>query len=383
MKKMNSELFDALNLLEKERGIPVDFMVDKITKAIITACKNSYGNEDARVEVNAEKGAFEVYLRKTVVDDVYEPGKEISLEKAREISPLVNYEDKVEVQLNTKEFGRIAAQTARNIIRQGIRDGERGQMMQEFQSKHQELVSALVERIDPRTGAATLLIGKAEAVLPRNEQVGDEKLSEGDHIKVYVVDVKETEKGPRAMISRTHPDLVKRLFETEVPEIYDGTVEIKAVSREAGSRTKLAVLSHNQDVDAVGACIGSRGSRVSNIVSELGGEKIDIVEYSEDPAKFIASALSPADVLSVVITDEETRACRVTVPDSQLSLAIGNKGQNARLAAKLTGWKIDIKPESGFFGEDEEPEQAEAAQEPGVLEEVEILDGQETANDEA
>ncbi len=380
---MNSELFDALNLLEKERGIPVDFMVDKITKAIITACKNSYGNEDARVEVNAEKGAFEVYLRKTVVDDVYEPGKEISLEKAREISPLVNYEDKVEVQLNTKEFGRIAAQTARNIIRQGIRDGERGQMMQEFQSKHQELVSALVERIDPRTGAATLLIGKAEAVLPRNEQVGDEKLSEGDHIKVYVVDVKETEKGPRAMISRTHPDLVKRLFETEVPEIYDGTVEIKAVSREAGSRTKLAVLSHNQDVDAVGACIGSRGSRVSNIVSELGGEKIDIVEYSEDPAKFIASALSPADVLSVVITDEETRACRVTVPDSQLSLAIGNKGQNARLAAKLTGWKIDIKPESGFFGEDEEPEQAEAAQEPGVLEEVEILDGQETANDEA
>jgi N utilization substance protein A len=383
LKKMNSELFDALNLLEKERGIPVDFMVDKITKAIITACKNSYGNEDARVEVNAEKGAFEVYLRKTVVDDVYEPGKEISLEKAREISPLVNYEDKVEVQLNTKEFGRIAAQTARNIIRQGIRDGERGQMMQEFQSKHQELVSALVERIDPRTGAATLLIGKAEAVLPRNEQVGDEKLSEGDHIKVYVVDVKETEKGPRAMISRTHPDLVKRLFETEVPEIYDGTVEIKAVSREAGSRTKLAVLSHNQDVDAVGACIGSRGSRVSNIVSELGGEKIDIVEYSEDPAKFIASALSPADVLSVVITDEETRACRVTVPDSQLSLAIGNKGQNARLAAKLTGWKIDIKPESGFFGEDEEPEQAEAAQEPGVLEEVEILDGQETANDEA
>lgn len=380
---MNSELFDALNLLEKERGIPVDFMVDKITKAIITACKNSYGNEDARVEVNAEKGAFEVYLRKTVVDDVYEPGKEISLEKAREISPLVNYEDKVEVQLNTKEFGRIAAQTARNIIRQGIRDGERGQMMQEFQSKHQELVSALVERIDPRTGAATLLIGKAEAVLPRNEQVGDEKLSEGDHIKVYVVDVKETEKGPRAMISRTHPDLVKRLFETEVPEIYDGTVEIKAVSREAGSRTKLAVLSHNQDVDAVGACIGSRGSRVSNIVSELGGEKIDIVEYSEDPAKFIASALSPADVLSVVITDEETRACRVTVPDSQLSLAIGNKGQNARLAAKLTGWKIDIKPESGFFGEDEEPEQAEAAQEPGVLEEVEILDGQKTVNDEA
>ena len=217
----------------------------------------------------------------------------------------------------------------------------------------------MIERIDPRSGAASLRIGKAEAVLPRSEQVGNEVLKEGDHIKVYVVDVKETERGPRAMISRTHPDLVKRLFETEVPEIYDGTVEIKAVSREAGSRTKLAVLSHNADVDAVGACIGSRGTRVSNIVNELNGEKIDIIEYSEDPAKFIAASLSPADVLSVVVTDEDARACRVTVPDSQLSLAIGNKGQNARLAAKLTGWKIDIKPESGFYGE--EPEEVQPA----------------------
>lgn len=382
---MNTELFDALNLLEQERGIPVDFMIDKITKAIITACKNSYGNEDARVEVNAEKGAFEVYLRKTVVDDVYEPGKEITLEKAREISPLVDYEDKVEVLLNTKEFGRIAAQTARNIIRQGIRDGERGQMIQEFQSKQQELVSALVERIDPRSGAATLRIGKAEAVLPRSEQVGGERLSEGDHIKVYVVDVRETEKGPRAMISRTHPDLVKRLFETEVPEIYDGTVEIKAVSREAGSRTKLAVLSHNPDVDAVGACIGSRGSRVSNIVNELGGEKIDIVEFSDDPVKFIASALSPADVLMVDITDPEGRTCQVSVPDSQLSLAIGNKGQNARLAAKLTGWKIDIKSESQLSqpadadepGQAPEPDvQEPALEEPGMDAGLEAQDEQ-------
>lgn len=361
---MNSELFEALNLLEQERGIPVDFMIDRITKAIITACKNSYGNEDARVEVNAEKGAFEVFLRKEVVEEVFEPHKEIELEAARKIDPTVELEGFVEVQLNTKEFGRIAAQTARNIIRQGIRDGERGLMMQEFQSKHQELVTATVERIDPRTGAATLLIGKAEAVLPKNEQVGDEELKEGDHIKVYVVDVRETEKGPRAMISRTHPDLVKRLFETEVPEIYDGIVEIKAVSREAGSRTKLAVQSHNEDVDAVGACIGTRGARVTNIVSELGGEKIDIVEYSEDPAAFIASALSPANVLSVTVTDPEAKACRVTVPDSQLSLAIGNKGQNARLAAKLTGWKIDIKPESGFYGEDEpDTEPADAAEE--------------------
>ncbi|NLG92440.1 MAG: transcription termination/antitermination protein NusA [Clostridiales bacterium] len=351
---MNSEVFEALSLLEKERGIPVDFMIDKIKKAIVTACKSSYGNDDCVINMEPETGTFEVYLRKAVVEDITHQGKEILLEDARSIDPTAGIGDTVNVQLNTKEFGRIAAQTARNIIRQGIRDGERGQMMQEFQSKHQELVSALVERVDPRTGAATLLIGKAEAILPKSEQVGDEKLTEGDHIKVYVVDVKETEKGPRAMISRVHPDLVKRLFETEVPEIYDGTVEIKAVSREAGSRTKIAVLSHNPDVDAVGACIGARGARVSNIVNELGGEKIDIVEYSEDPAKFIASALSPADVLKVVPAEDGSRACRVTVPENQLSLAIGNKGQNARLAAKLTGWKIDIKPESGFYGEDEE-----------------------------
>ncbi len=259
----------------------------------------------------------------------------------------------VRIKLDTKQFGRVAAQTARNIIRQGIRDSERGQMMEEFQSKHQELVSGLVERIDPRTGAISLRLGKAEAVLPKNEQIGGENVKEGDYIKVYVVDVRETEKGPKAIISRTHPDLVKRMFETEVPEIYDGTVEIKAVSREAGSRTKLAVMSNDPAVDAVGACIGARGSRVSEIVDELGGEKIDIVEYSEEPKQFIAAALSPANVLSVELAEDGSRSCRVTVPDNQLSLAIGNKGQNARLAAKLTGWKIDIKPESGFYGEEQ------------------------------
>lgn len=347
---MNTEVFEALALLEKERGIPVDFMLDKIRKAILTACKNSYnGNEDAIINMDPDKGQFDVFLRKTVVEDVQDKGREISLLKAREIDPNATVGEKVGVRLNTKEFGRIAAQTARNIIRQGIRDGERGQVMQEFQSRHQELVSALVERIDPKTGAATLIIGKAEAVLPRSEQVGGEELKEGDHIKVYVVDVKEGEKGPRVIISRTHPDLVKRLFEAEVPEIYDGTVEIKSVSREAGSRTKLAVFSRNPDVDAVGACIGPRGARVGAVVNELGGEKIDIVEYSEDPVKFIASSLSPADVLSVEVDPEGGRSCHVTVPDNQLSLAIGNKGQNARLAAKLSGWKIDIKPESGFY----------------------------------
>ena len=351
-KQGNEELFLALNLLEKEKGIPVDFMVDKIKKAIATACKNNYGNEDVDVEVDAATGRFDVFLKKEVREEVENPSREILLDAAREIDPLAEVGGFVGIRLDTKQFGRVAAQTARNIIRQGIRDSERGQMMQEFQSKHQELVSGLVERIDPKTGAISLKIGKAEAVLPKNEQIGGENVREGDHIKVYVVDVRETEKGPKAIISRTHPGLVKRMFETEVPEIYDGTVEIKGVSREAGSRTKLAVMSHNPDVDAVGACIGARGSRVSEIVEELGGEKIDIVEYSDDPQKYIAAALSPATVLKVETAEDGSRSCKVTVPDNQLSLAIGNKGQNARLAAKLTGWKIDIKPESGFYGEE-------------------------------
>jgi transcription termination/antitermination protein NusA len=342
----------ALNLLEKERGISVDFMIDRIKKAIVTACKNSYGNDDCVVNMDPAKRLFEVYLRKTaVVEDIKDTGKEITLEKAREIDPTAAAGDKIAVPLDTKGFGRIAAQTARNIIRQGIRDGERDRMLQEFESKNKEMVTALVEQVDPRTGAATLTIGKAEAVLPKSEQVPGETLREGDHIKVYVVDVKESEKGPHAIISRIHPDLVKRLFEAEVPEIYDGTVEIKAVSREAGSRTKIAVYSHNPDVDAVGSCIGAKGMRVNRIVEELGGEKIDIVQYSEDPKQFIASALSPASVVDVVPAEDGSHACRVAVPDDQLSLAIGNKGQNARLAARLTGWKIDIKPESGFYQE--------------------------------
>ena len=352
-KQGNEELFIALNLLEKEKGIPVDFMVDKIKKAIATACKNNYGNEDVEIDLDASTGRFDVYLKKEIRDEVENPDREILLEAAKEIDPMAEVGGFVGIKLDTKQFGRVAAQTARNIIRQGIRDSERGQMMEEFQSKHQELVSGLVERIDPRTGAISLRLGKAEAVLPKNEQIGGENVKEGDYIKVYVVDVRETEKGPKAIISRTHPDLVKRMFETEVPEIYDGTVEIKAVSREAGSRTKLAVMSNDPAVDAVGACIGARGSRVSEIVDELGGEKIDIVEYSEEPKQFIAAALSPANVLSVELAEDGSRSCRVTVPDNQLSLAIGNKGQNARLAAKLTGWKIDIKPESGFYGEEQ------------------------------
>ena len=352
-KQGNEELFLALDLLEKEKGIPAEYMLDKIKKAISTACKNNYGNEDVDIDVDREKGVFNVYLRKEIVEEVEDPNRQYLLDKAKQVDPTACVGRFVRIKLDTKQFGRVAAQTARNIIRQGIRDSERGQMMEEFQSKHQELVSGLVERIDPRTGAISLRLGKAEAVLPKNEQIGGENVKEGDYIKVYVVDVRETEKGPKAIISRTHPDLVKRMFETEVPEIYDGTVEIKAVSREAGSRTKLAVMSNDPAVDAVGACIGARGSRVSEMVDELGGEKIDIVEYSEEPKQFIAAALSPANVLSVELAEDGSRSCRVTVPDNQLSLAIGNKGQNARLAAKLTGWKIDIKPESGFYGEEQ------------------------------
>ena len=247
------------------------------------------------------------------------------------------------------KFGRIAAQTAKHVIRQGIKDAERGQVIRDFQSKTQDLVTAKVSRIDPINGNVTLEIGKGTAVLPKGEQVPDETFTEGELIKVYISEVKDTERGPRVMISRTHKGLVKRLFEQEVPEIYDGVVTIHSISREAGIRTKMAVSSSDENIDPIGACIGQRGARVNNIVEVLGGEKIDIVKYSEDPAEFVAAALAPANVLSVEIVNADEKKCQATVPDHQLSLAIGNKGLNAKLAAKLTGWKIDIKPESGFY----------------------------------
>ena len=351
----NAEFFDALRLLEKEKGTNGEYLLEKIRAAIILAVKKDYGGkENIRVIMDSQTGEFSVALLKTVVEELTDPDEELLPEQAVKYSKKAKVGDVVEIPLQTKQFGRIAAQTAKHVIRQGIREAERGQKIVEFQRHNQELVTALVSRVDPKTGAATVEIGKSEAVLPKNEQVGDEVLREGMRIKVYVVDVKDTEKGPRVLISRTHPGLVKRLFEMQVPEIFDGTVEIKAISREAGSRTKLAVLAHDENVDAVGACIGAKGVRVAEIVEELGGEKIDIVEYSENPEEFIAAALAPAKVVSVEVDPEGAKACRATVPDAQLSLAIGNKGQNARLAAKLTGWKIDIRPESGFYGEDEE-----------------------------
>ncbi len=356
----NKELFASLQLLEKEKGIPMDYMLEQIERAIKVACKNSYGgNENVVFKINPEKNTFDVKLTKTVVEEVEDPNFEISLEEVRKKRKKIEVGDEYDVPLDPKQLGRIAVQTARSVIRQGIRDGEKGQMLREFKSRLGELVTAVVERVDPVNGMATIRIGKAVATLPKSEQVGDRVLKDGDSIKVLVADIKDNERGPRAMISRTNPELVKRLFEQEVPEIYDGVVEIKAIAREAGSRTKMAVISNDENIDAIGSCIGTRGDRVNEIVEELGGEKIDIIEYSDEPEKYIAAALSPATVLKVDIIDESAKSCKVTVPDGQLSLAIGNKGQNARLAARLTGWKIDIRPESGFYGEDEEEEETE------------------------
>ncbi len=347
-----AEFFTALALMEEERGIPKEFIAEKIADAIVVAARKDYGgNEIVSCVIDCENQIFSVTARKTVVDEVMDPYTEISKEEAAAIDPKSIEQGFVDIKLDTRKFGRVVAQNSKNNFRQGVREAERGQTLAEFQSKTRELVTAVVQKIDPKTGNAILTIGYSEATLPKLEQVPDEMLKEGDHIKVYVVDVKETERGARVMLSRTHPGLVKRLFEKEVPEIFDGTIEIKAVSRQAGSRTKIAVYSPDPEVDAVGACIGPKGERVNNIVNELAGEKIDIVKYSDDPTLFVAEALSPARVARVEIESEEPKVCKASVPEEQLSLAIGNKGQNVRLAAKLTGWKIDIHPESGFFGE--------------------------------
>ncbi|MBQ8303490.1 MAG: transcription termination/antitermination protein NusA [Clostridia bacterium] len=348
------EFFAALAAMEEQRGIPKESLAEKIAEAIVVAARKDFGGREiVSCVIDTEKEIFSVWARKEIVEEVEDRFCQITKEEAAKIDPKSVEQGFVDIPLDPKKFGRVVAQNSKNNFRQGVRDVERGQTLAEFQSKTKELVTAVVQRVDPKTGNASLTIGTKEATLPRAEQVPDEVLKEGDHIKVYIVDVKETERGPRVMLSRTHPGLVKRLFETEVPEIFDGIIEIKSVSRQAGSRTKLAVYSADEEIDAVGACIGQRGARVNKIVEELNGEKIDIVKYSEDPTLFISEALSPAKVLTVEIESEEPKVCHVTVPDAQLSLAIGNKGQNVRLAAKLTGWKIDIRPESGYYGEDE------------------------------
>lgn len=347
---MNAEFFDAIEQIEKEKGIPKGYMQEKIVQALQTAFKrDNDGVDNAVVEMDEKTKSIHMYVQKEVVETVENPATQISLDKARETVGRAELGDIVNLEIQTKNFGRIAAQTAKQVIIQGIREAERGLIFEEFTSKEHEILTGVVTRIDPRSGNVSLKIGSnaetTEAVLTVNEQVKKEMLTEGDRLKVYVVEVRKSTRGPQVLISRTHPGLVKRLFELEVPEIYDGTVEIKSIAREAGSRTKIAVWSNDENVDPVGACVGPRGGRVANIVEELRGEKVDIVKFSETPEKYIASALSPADVIRVEM-QEDGKSCRVIVPDDQLSLAIGKEGQNARLAAKLTGYKIDIKPQS-------------------------------------
>ena len=351
----NNEFFDALAALEKERGLPADYLIDKIKAAIVIAVKKDYEVEDDNVVVDIDPniGAFRASLLQDIVEEVENPHTQVSLEDAQKIRKTYKVGQRLVTPLKTKEFGRIAAQTAKHVIRQGLREGERSLQCSEMQSRAHEIITGTVTAVDAERGNIVLDLGKGgSAVLPKNEQVPGEHFTEGQMVQVYVVDVLATERGPRVTISRTHPGLVKRLFELEVPEIYDGTVEVKSIAREAGSRTKMAVWSADENVDPIGACVGPKGQRVAAIVDELRGEKIDIIKWSEDPAQFIAAALAPSDVVDVMMA-EEGKACRVIVPDDQLSLAIGKEGQNARLAARLTGYKIDIKPES-YQGEDDE-----------------------------
>ncbi len=344
------EIFVALAMLEKERGIPQSFMLNKIIQALTTAYKRDHeGVENVIVDVDEDKRDLRMYVQKEIVDEVEFPGTQISLEDARARSARAEVGGIVNIPVENVEFGRIAAGNGKQVIIQGLREAEHGMVYDEFTSKQHEILTGIVSRIDPRSGNVSLRIGtgveSTDAILSVSEQVPGEALTEGQHVKVYLVEVRRSTRGPQVLVSRTHPNLVKRLFELEVPEIFDGIVEVKSIAREAGSRTKMAVWSSDGNIDPIGACVGPKGQRVAAIVDELRGEKIDIIKYSEDPAQFIAAALAPADVVDVQLADEG-KSCRVIVPDDQLSLAIGKEGQNARLAAHLTGYKIDIKPAS-------------------------------------
>ena len=348
---MNAEFFEAIEDIEKEKGIPRGYMYEKIKLAMLAAFRRDNPECEDNVEIILDESLkrIEMNVLKTVVDEVEDPSHEINLEAAKKLSRRAKLGDTLPIPVETKKFGRIAAQAAKQVIIQGIREAERGIIYEEFTSKEHELLTGTVSHIDPKNGNVSIRISSnseyTEAMLSANERIKTEPLKEGDHIKVYVVEVRNSTRGPQVLISRTHPGLVKRLFELEVPEIFDGTVEIKSIAREAGSRTKMAVWSADENVDPIGACVGPKGGRVAEIVDELNGEKIDIIKFSEDPSEYIAAALSPSEVVSVTM-QEDGKSCRVIVPDAQLSLAIGKEGQNARLAAKLTGFKIDIKPQS-------------------------------------
>lgn len=341
---MNNELLDALNILEKEKNISKDTMLEAIETSLITACKNHFGKSDnVRVDMNPDTCEYHVYQGKTVVEEVEDPVMEISLANAKMINSKYELDDVVNIEIKSKEFGRIATQNAKNVILQKIREEERKVLCEEYYSKEKDIVTGIVQRYMGRN--VSINLGKVDAILAENEQVRGEVFQPTERIKLYILEVKSTSKGPKILVSRTHPELVKRLFESEVAEVKSGIVEIKSIAREAGSRTKIAVHSNDPDVDAVGACVGMNGARVNAIVNELRGEKIDIITWNDNPAMLIENALSPAKVISV-IADAEEKSAKVVVPDYQLSLAIGKEGQNARLAARLTGFKIDIKSET-------------------------------------
>ena len=340
----NNELLEALNILEKEKNISKDTLLEAIENSLITACKNHFGKSDnVKVNMNPETCEYHVFQEKTVVEQVEDPCTEISLANARMEDSKYELGDIVNVEVKSKEFGRIATQNAKYVILQKIREEERKVLYSQYYSMEKDVVTGIVQRYVGKN--VSINLGKVDAILTENEQVKGEVFQPTERIKVYILEVKATPKGPKILVSRTHPELVKRLFESEVTEVKDGIVEIKSIAREAGSRTKIAVWSNDPDVDPVGACVGMNGARVNAIVNELRGEKIDIINWNENPAMLIENALSPAKVISVIADDEEKTA-KVVVPDYQLSLAIGKEGQNARLAARLTGFKIDIKSET-------------------------------------
>ncbi|MBP7332794.1 MAG: transcription termination/antitermination protein NusA [Firmicutes bacterium] len=341
---MNIDFLEALKDLEKEKGISVDVLLEAIEAALLSAYKRNFGSlQNARVHIDRETGDFRVFTQHTVKEMAEDQRQEITLEDAKKINPNYELGDIVESEVTPRNFGRIAAQTAKQVVVQRIREAERNIIFEEFANREGDIVTGVVQRYEQKN--VYIELGKTEAILAQSEQMPGENYRQGDRIKVYIIEVRKTTKGPQILVSRTHPGLLKRLFEMEVPELLDGVIELKGVAREASARSKIAVYSKDENVDPVGACVGPKGMRVQNIVNELNGEKIDIIKWNTDPSKFVASSLSPAKVVAVEIWEEE-KVARVIVPDYQLSLAIGKEGQNARLAAKLTGWKIDIKSES-------------------------------------
>ena len=359
---MNGDFIEALRAIEKEKDIPLEVLIETVESALVTAYKKNFATVgDVKVRVQSSKAGFKVFCEKMVVEEVTNSHAEMDLNEARDIDPDVTVGDFIELEVTPEDFGRIAAQTAKQVVMQRIREAERDQIFDEYSEKVGEVVTGIVQRREQRN--VFVNIGKIEALLPASEQVPTEPYRFNDRIKVYILEVRRTPKGPQVIISRTHPSLIRRLFELEVPEIHDGIVTLKSVAREAGSRSKIAVSSSEDKVDPVGACVGHRGSRVQAVVNELYDEKIDIVRWHEEPARFIGESLSPAKVLSVEVNDE-TKSAFVIVPDNQLSLAIGKAGQNVRLAARLTGWRIDIRSEAQLAREALTLPEEEAAEAP-------------------